>query len=436
MAVDFNALKYPQIVIIGGGFAGLTLVKELSKLPFKVILIDKNNYHTFQPLLYQVAAGGLGSDAIAYPFRNIVGKMDRVAFRMAEVLNINTEGSKVETNIGDIPYDHLVIASGATNNFFGMEDIEQTTMPLKKITDALDIRSDFLEEFERALVAKTEAEQRKILNFTIVGAGPTGVELAGALAEVKRFVMPKDYRELDPDLMCINLIQSGPRVLNTMSTQASVKAKKFLQDLGVQVMLNTVVVGYDGNTLNLSSGETFETSSVIWSAGVKGQIISGLNGECVVKGGRYNVDSYNRVKGYSNIYAIGDIAAIITEDNPRGEPMVAQVAIQQAKNLAYNFKQMLKNKELKSFKYKDKGSMATIGRNKAVCDLPYLKLQGALAWYIWMFVHLMTLVGFRNRAMVFFNWMWNYFTYDRAIRLIIRPFKQKFVDQKIKQPSE
>lgn len=436
MAVDFNALKYPQVVIIGGGFAGLTLVKELNKLPYKVILIDRNNFHTFQPLLYQVASGGLGSDAIAHPFRKIIGKMDRVAFRMAEVLKIDTEGNKVETNIGDIPYDYLVIASGATNNFFGMEDIEQTAMPLKKITDALDIRSDFLEEFERALVAKTEEEQRKILNFTIVGGGPTGVELAGALAEIKRFVMPKDYRELDPDLMCINLIQSGPRVLATMSTEASVKAKQFLKDLGVQVILNAEVVGYDGSTLQLSSGETFETSSVIWSAGVKGQTIKGLNNECIIRGNRYKADVYNRIGGYNNIFAIGDIAAVITEDNPMGDPMLAQVAIQQAKNLGRNFKRLLNNMELKPFKYKDKGSMATVGRNKAVCDLPYIKLQGAIAWYIWMFVHLMSLVGFRNRALVFFNWMWNYFTYDRAIRLIIRPFKQKFVNKNINQSSE
>lgn len=423
-STSFNKLTYPKVVIIGGGFAGLRLAKLLSKKKYKVFLLDKNNYHTFQPLLYQVATGGLGSDAIAYPFRKVIGPLPNVAFRMAEVGRIDAANNKVVTNIGDFEYDYLVVATGATTNFFNNNSIEHWSMPLKSIPESLDVRSELLQEFEKAMAATSITDKQRILNFVIVGAGPTGVELSGAMAEIKTNVLPNDYSELDPNLMTIHLIEAGPRVLSAMSEKSSEAAAKFLRNMGVHVLVNTAVQEYDGQTLKLSNGTTMNTETVIWSAGVKGKLIDGLN-DTSVERGRYKVDAYNKINGYQNIFAIGDNALMITADTPKGHPMMAPVAMQQAALLADNLVNMSKNKPLKPFKYFDKGSMATIGRNKAVVDLPFFKFKGWFAWYVWMFVHLIMLIGFRNRFVVLLNWVWSYFSYQRAIRLIIRPFKKE-----------
>ena len=423
MKYRYHDQSLPLIIVIGGGFAGLELVKKLNNKPYRVLLLDKHNYFTFQPLLYQIAAGGLSADSIAYPYRRKIGGYPNITFRMATVEQISPELNTVHTNVGDFKYDHLIIAAGASTNFFNNSEIEKNTLPLKSIPDALDLRSFVLQEFETALVSENQEDQEKILNFIIVGGGPTGVELSGALAEIKKNVIPSDYRELHKERMDVHLIEGSGRLLNGMSEKSSALAKKYLEKLGVKIMLNTFVKNYDGNELILSDGKTIQTKNVIWTAGVKGATINGIKPESITKGNRYIVDGNNKLQGYENIYAIGDISLMTTDAKyPTGHPGVAQVAIQQAGNIADNFIRLAKNKSPQSFQYKNKGSMATIGRHKAVVDLPFISFGGYLAWYIWMFVHLMTLVGFRNRFMVFINWMWNYFTYDRAIRLIIRPF--------------
>lgn len=425
MSDIFKDPSASRVVIIGGGFAGLELAKKLSHKPFQVYLLDRNNYHTFQPLLYQVATGGLGSDAIAYPLRKVIAPLPNVAFRMASVEHIDTEEKVVQTDVGPFPYDTLVIATGSNTNFFGNKNLSELTMPLKSIPEALDIRSYMLQEFEKALVEQsTEAKQRS-LKFVIVGGGPTGVELAGAMAEIKKNVIASDYRELDKELMNIHLVEAGPRLLAAMTPKSSDAALEFLRKMGVDVKLNTAVQSYDGEELQLGNGEKMKTETVIWSAGVKGNFLDGLPDSSKARGNRILVDTFNKVEGTDNVYAIGDVAMMQTEQFPHGHPMVAPVAMQQAKLLGENIIKWSKGKSGNAFKYTDKGSMATIGRNKAVVDLPWFRFKGWFAWIVWMFVHLIMLVGFRNRLVVFVNWAWNYLTYERAIRLIIRPFKKK-----------
>jgi NADH dehydrogenase len=422
----FSNKNLPTIVVIGGGFAGLELVKRLNNKPYRVILLDKHNYFTFQPLLYQIASAGLSADSIAFPFRRKVGPYPNIIFRLAEVTTVEPESKCVHTNVGTFQYDHLVIATGATTNFFGNINLQKFGMPLKTIPEALNLRSDILQEFEKAIISETIEAQKKSMNFIIVGGGPTGVELAGALAEIKKKVLPHDYRELQKENMDVQLIEVGDRLLGGMTEKASTLSKKYLEQLGVKVWLNTKVENYDGSHLVLADGKKLHTNNVIWTAGVKGATLQGISTTTITRGNRYLVNAYNRVEGYENIYAIGDIAYMTSDTNyPNGHPGVAQVALQQAKNLAKNFTHLHKKENLTAFNYKNKGSMATIGRHKAVVDLPYISFGGYLAWYVWMFIHLITLVGFRNRFMVFMNWMWNYFTYDRALRLIIRPFERK-----------
>jgi NADH dehydrogenase len=414
------------LVIIGGGFAGIELVKRLRNKPIKVTLLDKNNYHTFQPLLYQVASGGLGPDAIAYPLRKIISKLPNIAFRMAEVLSVDTNKNCVSTNIGEFNFDYLCIATGSQTNFFGNAELEKYSMQLKSIADALDLRSDILQEFEKALSENDSNNIKRILNFVVVGGGPTGVETAGALAEMKKNVLPADYTELDASKMNVYLIESAPRLLASMSEASSTGAAKFLNELGVQVKLNTSVVSYNGNTITLNNGETIETDTVIWSAGVKGKSIDGITIDTLGKGNRYKVNTHNQIEGYKNIFAIGDIALMNSDEKyPNGHPMVAPVAVQQAQLFAKNLTKIISNKPLQSFHYFDKGSMATVGRHKAVFESFGIKMQGYIAWLGWMFLHLMLLVGYRNRLIVFINWMWNYISYQRAIRIITRPFVKK-----------
>ena len=417
--------EFPRIVIIGGGFAGINLAKTLANKSVQVVLIDKDNYHTFQPLLYQVSTAGLEPDSIAYPLRKIIKNHKHSVFRLAEVNHINTLSQVVETNIGNLSYDYLVIATGTKTNFFGNKTIEAHSMPMKKVPQALNIRSLILQNFEKATIANTLEERKALLNFVIVGGGPTGVELAGAIAELKNHIVPRDYPDLDSSCMQIHLLEGNNRVLPPMSTHASKKAEQFLKHLGVQVHCNTFVKNYDGFTVTTNSDLQLESETLIWAAGVTGDTIKGLKAEALVERiNRYKVNQFNQVEGYSNIFALGDIAYMENQAYPKGHPQVAQPAIQQGKLLGKNLIKLINNQPLKPFVYHDKGSMATIGRNKAVVDLKHYKFAGFFAWFVWMFVHLMSLVGFRNRVITFFNWTYNYINFDKAARLIIRPFKK------------
>ena len=417
--------SFPRIIIIGGGFAGIALAKKLSKQEVQVVLLDKHNYHTFQPLLYQVSTGGLEPDSIAYPIRKVLGDFPNFFFRLADVSEINTEKNKVISNIGELKYDYLVVASGSKTNYFGNTSIEANSMEMKTVPQSLNLRSLILENFEEALLTSDLNERIALMNFVIVGAGPTGVELAGALAEIKKGILPKDYPDLDTRLAQINLIQSGDKILKEMSPQASKKAEDFLEKLGVHVWKNIIVTGYDGKTVTTNSDLTFDAATVVWAAGVKGAAIKGLDSDQFVsRGNRILVNEFNQVKGLNNVFAVGDVAQMETENTPHGHPMMAQPAIQQGRLLGDNLLRMLENKPMKPFVYNDKGSMATVGRNKAVVDLPNFKFQGVFAWFVWMFVHLFFLIGFRNRMVVFINWVYNYIRFDREARLIIRPYKK------------
>lgn len=417
--------SFPRVVIIGGGFAGLAVAKGLQKQELQVVLLDKHNYHTFQPLLYQVATGGLEPDSIAFPLRKTINNLENYFFRLTEVTNIVPETNTVETTIGNLEYDHLVIATGSQTNFFGNKNIEKNVMEMKSVPQSLNIRSLIIENFEEALLTSDLEERKALMNFVIVGGGPTGVELAGALAEMKKGILPKDYPDLDIRQMQINLIQGSDRLLDAMSEKASQKSEDFLIKLGVNIWKNVYVQDYDGLNVTTNTEESFKASTVIWAAGVIGETIDGLNEDILQRGKRFKVDEYNKVVGYDNVYAIGDVASMQSEKYPYGHPMMAQPAIQQGRLLAKNILAQLKNKKQKAFVYNDKGSMATIGRNKAVVDLPKWKFQGIFAWFVWMFVHLFSLIGFRNKVIVFMNWVYNYIRFDRETRLIIRPFKNK-----------
>lgn len=418
--------SFPRIVIIGGGFAGVALAKKLSKQEVQVVLLDKHNYHTFQPLLYQVSTGGLEPDSIAYPIRKILKDFPNFYFRLANVNKIDTEKNKVITNIGDLKFDYLVVASGSETNYFGNSDIEKYSMAMKTIPQSLNLRSLILENFEEALLTSDLNERNALMNFVIVGGGPTGVELAGALAEIKKGILPKDYPDLDTRLAQINIIQSSDCILKGMSENASKKAEDFLEKLGVHVWKNVRVTNYDGKTVTTNTDLTFDSATVVWAAGVKGATIKGLDAEeFVTRGNRLLVNEFNQVKGFKNIFAIGDIACLVSDEFPNGFPMMAQPAIQQGEQLGDNLLRLIEEKPMIPFVYKDKGAMATIGRNKAVVDLKNWKFQGVFAWYVWMFVHLFFLIGFRNRMVVFINWVYNYVRFDREARLIIRPFKKK-----------
>lgn len=413
--------NWPHVVVVGGGFGGIELIKKLRNAAFRVTLIDKNNYHTFQPLLYQVASGGLGADAIGYPFRLIFRGQKNFRFLHTEVKQILADQQCIETEAGTVHYDHLVLATGSTTNYFGNKEIERNSMPMKSIPEALNLRSDLLEECEAASRTNNKEFQKKHLRFVVVGGGPTGVETAGSLAEFRNNVIKHDYPELDPSLMEVYLVEASPNLLNGMKASSGEKAKSYLEKMGVIVKTGASVSAYTNQNVVLSDGLELPCNTLIWAAGVKGQLISGLP-ETSTAGGRFQVDEYHQLKGVASVYAIGDSAGMITTDRPKGHPMVAPVAVQQGNNLAKNLKNSLKGISAKPFKYNDKGSMATVGRNKAVVDLPSFSFGGLMAWLVWMFLHLMLLVGFRNRVVVFIDWMWSYFTYERALRLIVRKY--------------
>jgi NADH dehydrogenase len=416
--------KIYKIVIIGAGFGGIELAKALRNKPIDVLLIDQHNYHNFQPLMYQVATGGLEPGSIAYPVRRIFRHNKNVSFRMAEVQEVVPTENKLLTSIGEIRYDYLVIATGSQNNFFNFEPIKDQLLALKSIPEALNLRSFIFQNLEKALANTGDEPLEEIMNIAIVGGGPAGIELAGALAEMKRYVLPKDFPELDLSKMSINLYEASPKLLAAMSEQASSKSLVYLKQLGINVFLNARVHAYDGSNITLEDNSSFRTDTVIWTAGVKGAPIKGLPQEAIIGGNRIAVNEFNQVTGVEEIFAIGDVASHVTQEEPKGLPMLAPVAQQQGKLLARNLIQLTKDKPMKAFDYSDKGVMATIGRRKAVVDLKHWKFQGTFAWLVWMFVHIMSLVGFRNKIVALFDWMVNYFTYDRPLGLIIRPYKR------------
>jgi NADH dehydrogenase len=428
-----------RVVIAGGGFAGLELAKKLCSADVQIVLVDRQNFHTFQPLLYQVATAGIEPSSIVAPFRKIFEDQDNFYFRMADVQSVDTQAQILETSIGLIHYDYLVIATGATTNFHGNEEIRKKAIPLKNLDDALSIRNTILTNFEKALQIDDDVQLNSLMDFVIVGGGPTGVEVAGALSELRKHVFPKDYKELDFVNMDIHLIQSGPDLLKGMSPEASKKALSFLQHIGVKVWLNCRVRSYDGYMVTLDTGEQLCSRTLIWAAGVTGAPIEGIREECITRGNRLKVDAYNRVVGYDTIFAVGDIASMITPEYPEGHPMMAQPALQQGRNLGKNFRKMLAGKPMKPFVYNDNGSMATIGRNRAVADVKvfkrYVKMHGWPAWMIWMFVHLFSIIGFRNRLIVLINWTYSYFTYDTGIRLIIGRKKENVPVEKATQKA-
>lgn len=433
--MNIPTIDLPRVVVIGAGFAGLKLARQINSNHYQVVLVDKNNYHTFQPLLYQVASAGLEPDSIAYPIRKILRRKPNTYYRMAEVEGVELNQKLVNTNIGKIKYDYLVIATGAGNNFFGNKTIEENAVPMKSLVEALDLRSKILQNFEIALNTHDLKERERLTNFVIVGAGPTGVELAGALAELKNKILPKDFPDLDLRMMKIHLIEAAPRILSAMNEKSSSKAKTYLKNLGVHIWENTKVEDYIEGTVH-TSNEDFYSDNLIWAAGVKGQIPKGIDASNIGRGNRVKVNGYCQLPGDESVFVVGDVALVESEAYPNGHPMMGSVAMQQGAYLAHFFNRKLKKKSVQPFEYNDKGSMATVGKNRAVVETKGFKFQGIFAWFVWMFVHLMLLVGFRNRVVVFVNWMWNYFKYNNGLRLIIRPYyKSKRVGKKNKNAA-
>lgn len=409
-----------RLVIIGGGFAGLELAKKISKKEYQVILIDKNNYYQFQPLFYQVATGGLEPSSISYPHRKNFQKDKNVHFRMCEAQNVDAENKIVRTDIGDLSYDYLVISTGCDTNYFGNDSLKESTFALKSVSESLLLRNRILLSFEEALSAKTEEELKEILTFVIVGGGATGVELAGALADMKKSILPKDYPEIDFSKMEIHLVDASPRLLFAMSERASGKAADTLKKRGVIIHQDISVKSFEKPYVEISNGVQLRSRNVFWVAGVKPNSIKGLT-ESSYNRGRLAVNEYNQIQGYDNIFAIGDTALLISDNSPKGHPQVAQVALQMARRLAKNLNNTVEGEAWEKFVYVDKGSLATIGRNAAVADLGKFRFGGWFAWWLWLWVHILSIVGMRNRVSVFIDWVWSYLNYDVSLRLFIRP---------------
>lgn len=410
-----------RVVIVGCGFAGLNLAKRLRRSKFQIVLIDKHNYHQFQPLFYQIASAGLEASSITFPIRKIFQHYKDFYIRKAEVEEINPSENQLVTTIGSIRYNYLVLAHGASNYFFGSAKMQKYSKGMKSIAEVLELRNSLLLNFENAVTATNQEEQNRLLNIVIIGGGPSGVEIAGALAEMNKYIIPKDYPELKDKKVTIHLIEGTNRLLNTMSAESSRKAKQFLEKLNVKVMTDILVKDCDEKSVSLSSGEQISSGLIIWTAGISANKIGGLSNESYGKSRRLLVDRYSKVKGYDNIFALGDISFMTEKKYPDGHPQVAQVAIQQAVLLADNLKRIVKNKSITEFSYRDLGTMATVGKNLAVVELPFIHFHGVFAWFVWMFIHLMSIIGVRNKLIIFINWAWKYFTYDQSTRLILRP---------------
>jgi NADH dehydrogenase len=410
-----------RIVIVGAGFAGLKLARKLRNSAYQVILLDKNNYHQFQPLFYQVATSGLGPSAISFPLRKVFHKSKNIIFRMAVAERIDEKSSRVYTHVGYLDYDYLILALGADTNYFGLKNIERYSSPMKSVSEALYIRNKIISNYETAINIADVERRKTMMNVVIVGGGPTGVELAGAVAELRNNVFPKDYPELNFKNMKVVLIEAGPSLLTSMSDPAKSKAKAYLEQLGVEVMVQTQVLDYDGKEVTLKGRDPIATHTLLWAAGITPNQIDGIKADQVLPNGRLVVNEFNLLQNTETIFALGDQCICASEEYPRGHPQVAQVALQQAENLGNNLLALQKGRPWKAFRYKDLGSMATIGRKLAVVDLPFVRFQGVLAWLTWLFVHLMAILGVKNKLFIFMDWAWNYLAFDPSLRLLIRP---------------
>lgn len=428
--MGFNIAKTDKkrVVIIGGGFGGIKLADKLRGSNYQVVLVDKNNFHQFPPLFYQVASSGLEPGSILFPFRKNFQKQKDFHFRMAEVNGIIAERNLIDTSIGELTYDYLVIASGTVTNFFGNKTIEEKALPMKSVQEALILRNTLLANFEKATVCPDPMERQALMNVVVVGGGATGVEVSGALAEMKRFIMPKDYPDLKQSEMNIYLVEGSPKLLGSMSEEASVNAEKFLKEMGVNIILDKRVTDYQEGKVILDDNSTINSKTLVWVSGVTATHFEHIDKELLGRGGRINVNEFNQMKGTNNVFVIGDVSFMTEKDFPNGHPQVAQVAIQQGKLLAKNLKRLDKGKPMKPFHYHDLGTLATVGRNKAIADLKKVKLHGFIAWVVWMGVHLRSILGVKNKVVVLIEWIWNYFSYDQSLRLIITIPKKKKED--------
>lgn len=412
-------IEKKRVIVVGGGFAGINLAKKLDKKLFDIILIDKINHHQFQPLLYQVATSQIEPSSISFPLRHVFSNKNNVQIRLAEILNVDIVNKKIGTSIGEIDYDYLVLAMGCKTNFFGNNDICKHALTLKTTYDAIEIRNHILLTFEKIITA-TEKEREGLLNMVIVGAGPTGVELAGAFSEIKRNILPKDYHGIDFSKLRIILVEGSRDTLNNMSSKAKTASQKYLKKMGVEIMIETFVKNYDGETLLFNNEKTIKTKTLIWTAGVTSNTVKGLPEKWFAAGNRVKVDRINKVPDSDNIFVLGDMAIMETPKYPHGHPQLANVAINQAKNLAKNLKKIIQGKKTVEYEYKDLGTMATVGRNKAVVDLPFFKFKGFFAWMIWMFLHLMLILSVKNKLIIFIDWAWAYITKNTALRIILK----------------
>lgn len=437
MSINIQRNQKKRVVIVGGGLGGLRLAEDLYGSGMQVVLIDKNNFHQFPPLIYQIASAGIDPSSISFPFRQIFRKRKDFYFRMAEARMVDTEKKILQTSIGKIDYDYLVLAAGATTNFFGNKNIEEWAIPMKTVPEAMGLRNALLSNFERALTCATEEERQELLNVVIVGGGATGVEIAGALAEMRRYVIPYDYPDMDSSLMHIYLIEAGDRLLAGLSQESSQKAYEFLKSMGVDIQFGKMVTDYRDHKVVMKDGTEIPTRTFLWVSGIRANAMPGIDESHLGRGFRFKVDEYNRIPGVEDVFAIGD-QCLQTSDAayPNGHPQVAQVAIQQAKNLAKNLKLIVKgadSSELTAFRYKNLGSMATIGRNKAVVEIGKFRSQGFFAWVLWLVVHLRSILGVKNKMMVLLNWLWKYVSYNDSIRMITYATKPREVEERMKR---
>ncbi len=437
MSINIQRNQKKRVVIVGGGLGGLRLAEDLYGSGMQVVLIDKNNFHQFPPLIYQIASAGIDPSSISFPFRQIFRKRKDFYFRMAEARMVDTEKKILQTSIGKIDYDYLVLAAGATTNFFGNKNIEEWAIPMKTVPEAMGLRNALLSNFERALTCATEEERQELLNVVIVGGGATGVEIAGALAEMRRYVIPYDYPDMDSSLMHIYLIEAGDRLLAGLSQESSQKAYEFLKSMGVDIQFGKMVTDYRDHKVVMKDGTEIPTRTFLWVSGIRANAMPGIDESHLGRGFRFKVDEFNRIQGVNDVFAIGD-QCLQTSDSayPNGHPQVAQVAIQQAKNLAKNLKlinQGADSNELTAFRYKNLGSMATIGRNKAVVEIGKFRSQGFFAWVLWLVVHLRSILGVKNKVMVLLNWLWKYVSYNDSIRMITYATKPREVEERMKR---
>lgn len=437
MSINIQRNQKKRVVIVGGGLGGLRLAEDLYGSGMQVVLIDKNNFHQFPPLIYQIASAGIDPSSISFPFRQIFRKRKDFYFRMAEARMVDSEKKILQTSIGKIDYDYLVLAAGATTNFFGNKNIEEWAIPMKTVPEAMGLRNALLSNLERALTCATEEERQELLNVVIVGGGATGVEIAGALAEMRRYVIPYDYPDMDSSLMHIYLIEAGDRLLAGLSQESSQKAYEFLKSMGVDIQFGKMVTDYRDHKVIMKDGTEIPTRTFLWVSGIRANAMPGIDESHMGRGFRFKVDEYNRIPGVEDVFVIGD-QCLQTSDAayPNGHPQVAQVAIQQAKNLAKNLKLIVKgadSSELTAFRYKNLGSMATIGRNKAVVEIGKFRSQGFFAWVLWLVVHLRSILGVKNKMMVLLNWLWKYVSYNDSIRMITYATKPREVEERMKR---